>query len=240
MLCSVWAVLNGCKWHTRHFREEKRKSGARRGACGGNVLTCSSFGKFTWKSIPNNSLNSVSIRAKLISSSRKSPSATWSSPATVQLFSGCPAPLLKGQQYQFSSQKHPPNLSRTAVPHHQTVASLVFPQAAPSTQIFSSQEITWASPSCPASLKLSKSAQIFGKGEGSQSVCGNGAWPQTASQLHPSCESEQSPRSPGQKPPQEGQRSCHSSLASNVQTPRTSLSHCAPLVEHNTSSDHRI
>lgn len=29
-----------------------------------------------------------------------------------------------------------------------------------------SQEITWASPSCPASLKLSKSAQIFGKGRG--------------------------------------------------------------------------
>lgn len=127
------------------------------------------------------------------------------SPATLQLFSGCPAPLLRGQQYQFSNQKHPQNLSRTAVPHHQTVVHSCFPSL-PSPLRSSAARRSHGLPPHALLLKNSVNQLKFsGRGEGSQSVRGNGAWPQTASQLHPSCESEPSPRSPGQKPPQEGQ-----------------------------------
>lgn len=167
---------------------EKRKPRAGRRKAGGDVLTCSSFSKFTGKSIPSLSQDSQSIRAKLISpSSRKSPPTICSFPATLRLSSGLPASQPRGQQYQFSyvrniTKNHP---VRRTMPPHKTVVSLVPSWSVPSAhETFSSQEITWTSPPRPASLKqLSNQLKSLGRGEGDQSVCGNGAWPQIASQL---------------------------------------------------------
>ena len=80
------------------------------------------------------------------------------------------------------TNNHP--VRRTAPPR-KTAVSLVPSWSVLSAQeTFSSQEITWTSPPRPASLKqLGNQLKSFGRGEGDQSVCGNGAWPQIASQL---------------------------------------------------------
>lgn len=128
MRCSLHSPSG--KWCVRHFSSEKRKPRAGRGKPGGDVLTSSLFRKFTGKSIPKSfSLNSQSARAKPISpSSRKSPPAICSSPATPRLSSGSPATQPRGQQYQLSYMRNtspkPPSMV-----NHASLQDCGFPSA---------------------------------------------------------------------------------------------------------------